>query len=305
MGRRGGTYRPLLAVLLAAVLIGWIGCDSVTPVDSSLLVVEGFLNTDAPLPEISVHRTLSPDEGYSNVGAAVTTADVDLVLGGEAVSYTSDGERPGTYVPARSDVRTAAGVSYSFRVRWEGSDVETRGVLPPVIEIEDVNLHVPEEPVSAVFLDSLALGDSLTTGAYTGYIYPIEVVVTWDDPAPVSSDSWVRAQLKPYAAFSSTVVDLFLKSDEVQHEQELGSGDEGKRSWTGVYAVGVSDADAPLPEHLLRVSLVRSGEDYARFATSRDNPGRREPISNLGGAAGIFTAVSVDSLHLSVAQDDP
>lgn len=292
-------------MLLAATVIGWIGCDSVTPVDSSLLVVEGFLNTEAPLPEISVHRTLLPDERYSKVGAAVTTADIELVLGGEAVSYASDNGRPGTYVPARPDVRTEAGQSYSFRVRWEGSDVETRGVLPPAIEIEDVNLHVPEEPVSAVFMDSLAISDSLTTGAYTGYIYPIEVVVTWDDSDFVSSNTWVRAQLKPYAAFSSTVVDLFLRSDEVLQEQALDSGDDGKRSWTGVYAVGVPNADAPLPEHLLRVSLVRSGEDYARFAASRGDPGRREPISNLVGAAGILTAVSVDSLHLSVVRDGP
>ena len=50
----------------------------------------------------------------------------------------------------------------------------------------------------------------------------------------------------------------------------------------------------------MKVSLLRSGPDYARFASSRDAPERREPVSNVRGALGIVAGISVDSLLLNV-----
>lgn len=289
-----------VVILLAAVGIGTAGCDTVEPVDSSTLVLEGYLNTDRPLPEIHVRRTLPPDGPYSNADASVTDAAVTLTIGEETVPYHAVDARPGTYEPARRNVGTTAGLAYRFRIRWDDAEIESQGVLPPAIQVRDIDLRIPDEPISAVFLDSLSLGDSLATGAYTGYIYPVEVVVKWD--AARALDSWVRVQLRPYSTVSSTVIDLFLQSDEVILEE---SGADGMQTWTGVYAVGVPHADAAMPEHLLRVGLVRSGEDYARFASSKDDPNRREPISNLDGAAGILTAVSVDSMHVGVVHGGP
>ena len=59
--------------------------------------------------------------------------------------------------------------------------------------------------------------------------------------------------------------------------------------------------DAPLPAHHLKASLIRSGADYARFASSRDAPERREPITNVEGGLGIVAGVSVDSLVVAVS----
>lgn len=292
--------------MITAVLIlfGGTGCDTIEPVDSSTLVVEGYLNTGAPLPDVLMHHTVDPEAGFVRAEAAILDASVDLTLGGEFIRYEPHPSRPGAYRPLRTDVATAAGTTYRFQATWRDAHVETQGVLPPAIKLQDVEIKIPEEPVSAVFLDSLALNDTLATGAYTGYIYPIEVVVEWDEPAKSIPAPWVRVQLKPYAPFSSTVIDLFLESDVVLPETEQDLTPGGARTWTGVYAIGVPDANSPLPEHLLRVSVVRSGKDYAQFASSREKPDRREPITNLNGAVGIFAALSVDSLHVSVSQPD-
>ena len=48
------------------------------------------------------------------------------------------------------------------------------------------------------------------------------------------------------------------------------------------------------------MAIIRSGQDYARFVSGRDDPERREPASNLDGAVGIFTGLSVDSLRVQV-----
>lgn len=287
--------------LIAAVL--FIGCDTVAPVDESRLVVQGYLDSGRPLPKIEVRRTLSPADGYDEERAAVTDAVVDLVLGDNAIRYASDSIRRGTYLPEDAgDAVPAAGQPYSFRAVWNGNVAEASGIVPPEIEILDVWVSVPDEAVSAVLLDSLALADSLTTGLYTGFIYPIEVRVDWKDASAggwAREQSWIRAQLAPVAAFSTPVVDLFLRSEEIFRELEQGLS-AGRRTWTGVYAVRVAEPDDPLPEHRLRVSIVRAGPEYARFAASKDAPERREPISNLAGAVGIFAAVSVDSVHMAV-----
>lgn len=279
------------------------GCDSVAPIEESRMVVEGYLNSGLTLPAIEVRRTLSPLEPYDAGSAAVTDAAIELVLDGRSTHYAADPSRPGTYHPAEADPRTLdAGMPYTFRASWEGRVAEASGIIPPRIEILDVSTSVPDEPVSAVLLDSLSLADSISTGLYTGFIYPIEVRITWNDASAANwegKDSWVRAQLTPISEFSSPVVDLFLRSEEIfrEVEQELSSG---RRTWTGVYAVGVADSDDVLPEHRLRVSVVRSGPSYARFAASKQTPERREPRSNLDGAVGVVAAIAVDSLHVDV-----
>lgn len=278
------------------------GCDTVAPVDEAQVVVEGFINTGQPLQPVRVHRTLSPRHPYDAAEAAVPNADVEMMLGDKMVRYTPDPDQAGRYFPEGNGAGiAAAGDVFSFSVVWRDAVVQANGVVPPEIEVLAVSLDIPEEPVSAVLLDSLALSDTLATGAYTGYIYPIEATIEWAAPEEglFQEESWVRAQLQPFTTFSSPIVDLFLRSDDVFREQTQEIRAD-RKTWTGVYAVSVPEEGDPLPEHGLRVSLVRSGPDYARFAASRDDPDRREPISGVQGGIGIFAAVSVDSVHVQV-----
>jgi hypothetical protein len=117
--------------------------------------------------------------------------------------------------------------------------------------------------------------------------------------APVSVPAWVRAELNPSAAFSSSVVDFFLQPVEVDREVDFPATSTG-REWTGVYAVSVDAVDDPLPEHALTVALARGDSAFASFATSRTDPERREPVSNVDGAVGIATALALDTLRFDL-----
>lgn len=295
-----------LLIMIGVVSLGVLaGCDSGLPDDADVvLVVEGFIDADRTLPHIRLRRTLAPAQPYDENAAAVNDAEISLQLGASNVVFVPDGRRNGLYLPESTagTVVPAPGDSFALQVAWQGSLISGEGIVPPVIDIRSTRIRIPDEPVSAVLLDSLVLSDSLSLEAQQGFIYPIEVTITWEDRGPSNANHWVRAQLQPYTTFSSSFVELFLRSEEIFEESSAAFSESGIRTWTGVYAVGVEEKEDPVPPHDLRVALIRSGEDYARSAASRHAPERREPFTNLRGGVGIFTAISVDSTRIHVGE---
>jgi hypothetical protein len=159
-----------------------------------------------------------------------------------------------------------------------------------------------------VQLDSLRR-DSLDLPAEQAFIFPVDATLTWTPPpgdgaprdgAPADSTRWIRALLDPFDPFQSTLVDFFLQPEAIFREVEATPAPGGGRQWQGVYAVSADSADAPLPRHRLRVALVRGDSAYAAFAASRNDPDRREPVSNVTGGLGIATAVALDTLTVTV-----
>jgi hypothetical protein len=162
---------------------------------------------------------------------------------------------------------------------------------------------VAPAPVRAVLLDSLRR-DSLSIPADQGYIYPVSVSLRWpSDRLALGEDTtyWVRPQLSPDTTESSSrVVDVFLEPAEVRREDQFRVRN-GKRRWEGVYAVPVEDSTSAFPRHTLTATLTRGDTAFAEFARSRDDPARREPVSNVQGGLGVATAVAIDSVQRSVA----
>ncbi len=287
-------------LLLAAVLaVGLARCDWAAPAEERQLVVEAFFEAERPLGPIML-RTTQPLDGTDAARMGADGAEVTLQLDGQAVAYRPDEAVPGRYVPETTDtVRTHA--EFAFSARWQGRVATARGTVPRPITIEEVVVDVPPAPVEAIFVDSLRR-DSLDIPAEQGYIYPVEVTVTWTaDFAEIGPDGayWIRAQLKPYETFNSRVVGFFLQPEAVFRERSVAARN-GRRRWRGVYAVPVEAENDPLPPHGLRVTLVRGGADYAAFATSRDDPARREPISNVEGGLGMAVAIALDSVRVEV-----
>lgn len=290
----------LRAALGATLLLLLARCDLTAPVDTRPLVVEAFVQTGEPLSPITLRSTRPLRTAAGDTSAPVVDATVGLELNGQPIAYEADPATPGRYVP-----RTAATVppraSFTLTIEWAGRTATARGVTPPAITIDSAQVMVPDEPVEAILVDSLRR-DSLDIPAEQGYIYPIDVTVTWTTDFPetgADSTYWMRTQLKPYTSFSSTVVDFFLQPEEVFRER-ASEGGRAQRRWTGVYAVPVEARTAPLPRHRMRVALVRGTAAYAAFAASRTDPDRREPISNVQGAVGIAAGVALDSVLITV-----
>lgn len=298
--RRRPWPAPCAALLLLCVLV--TRCDTVEPQQDDVLVVEAFFEAEAPLPTVLLRRTRSLEASYEpGAGTAAEGANVQLRLGTTVIPYAAT-PLGGTYAPAQTGVMAAARTPYTLDVAWNGQTAQATGTIPPPITLDSVRLRIPDAPVEAVLLDSLRL-DTLGIDARAGFIYPIEVDLWWTTEfveADADTSYWIETLLQPSASLSSVVVDFFLLPRQVLRERALPRFAQNTRRWTGLYAIPVTRATAPLPPHELKVALLRSGFDYARFATSRDVPDRREPISNVSGGLGIAVGVSVDSLRLQV-----
>lgn len=283
-----------------------LGCDTVEPEEPPQLVVEAFLDAGQPLPTLTLRRTQALDGVFAgDAGTAVTDAAVELVVDGEAVPYASVTGRAGRYAPQEpTPRRVEAGQTFALTAAWGAQQATAEGRVPPRLQVDSVSYRVPEAPVQAVQLDSLrAAFDSLGVNVETAWIYPVEVTLWWTTPFDeVGADSayWVETRLEPVGSFSSDIVDFFLLPGEVLRERDQPRTSAGARWWTGVYAVQVEQETDLLPAHQVRVALVRSGQDYARFATTRTAPNRREPITNVRGGLGIVAGLSVDSLRLRI-----
>ena len=298
--------------LLVAGLLLWARCDTVAPEEGALLVVEAFVDADEPLPAIRLWQTRSPGQSYPfDATTAVSDAEVALVLGATQVSYQPLDGQPGLYGPAVSQP-VPGRVPLTFEAAWRGQRATAQSTVPPTLKLDSVRVNVPEDPVDGIILDSLFIDpiqldslqlDSLRTGAVRGLVYLVEVTLWWTvDFAEVGPDSayWIRTQLKPFLPTRPTFDDFFLRPEQILRERAATHHVQGRRSWTGVYAVPVDTREEPLPPHALRASIIRSGQDYARFVSSRDDPERREPVSNVAGAIGIFAGLSVDSVRVQV-----
>ena len=304
----GDTGRHMLrgagGALLAVGLLLVLGrCDLAEPVNRQSLVVEAFLKTDRSLPTITLRQTRPLNDPADQRANAAQGDTVELILDGHSISYTETEQRPGRYVPTADSEEVSARVPWRLTVQWRGAEARAHGTTPPSIELSDVCIEVPPNPVRAILVDSLRR-DSLDIPAEQSYIYPVEVSLRWPvDQLAAGEDTtyWVRPQLRPDTTESSSrVVNFFLEPVDVRREDQFRRrGDQ--RAWTGVYAVPVEDSTAAFPHHDLAVILTRGDTSFAAFARSRDDPERREPVSNVGGGLGNAMAVATDSLRSAVA----
>ncbi len=290
------------SVMAALVLVGLVltvaRCDWTTSASGDELVVEAFLQTGAPLPTVTLRETVGLTADSS--GQPATGATVELTLDGERIPYAPVPDQPGRYEPVEA-IEVPSRVPYTLDVAWQGRRATASGRTPPAIRMASLDVDVPDRPVEAILVDSLRR-DSLDIPAEQGFIYPVEVTLSWPgdiDAIDPDSSYWIRTQLTPDTTFSSTVVDLFLQDGEVFRERTVTPAN-GLRRWTGVYAVPVDSADTPLPAHHLEVALLRSEADYASFATTRADPERREPISTVDGAIGVVAAVALDTQRVTI-----
>lgn len=276
----------LAAFFLVLVLTG---CDAASD-RADALVVEAFFRSDEQLADVRLQRTGALSGEAQD---APSDAQLQVRLGDRLVPYAH--EREGWYRPLRPDT-LAAGSGFTLEVTWSEGQARASGTAPPALAITDVDVQPAAEPVEIVMLDSLRFDEPIGE-ATLGYAYTVNVRLRW---SVEEGGWWVRPVIKPVASGVSAVDDFLLRASPVVREGELSYDGDGLGEWTGVYAVPVERRTSPLPAHLLRVYLVRSGGEYARYAATRDDPQRREPSSNVEGGVGIAVAVAVDSSVVSV-----
>jgi hypothetical protein len=287
-------------LLVGGALLGGVRCDLATQAEQETLVVEAFVETGAALPPVTLRQT-KPLSASADSAAPATGATVTIQLNDTTYAYEEVPDAPGRYRAIGGPDSIAAGTRWRLTARWQEEVARAQGRTPSPIQVREMCVDVPSEPVESIFVDSLRL-DSLDIPAEQRLIYPIGVTVRWQG-ASTGDDTtrWVRGQLRPSASFSSRVVNFFLQPAEVRREDRYPDTKAG-RKWRGVYAVPVDTSTAPLPEHRLTAVLVRGDTAFADFARTRADPDRREPVSNVSGGLGIATGVAIDSLRRTVTE---
>jgi len=291
-----------ILVLILVVIPLTAGCDTASPPAGSTMVVEAWLNTASPLPSIRVSSTRALSDALTPEPAQPGTR-LEVALEDRTVAYERSPEDPLWFRPIDPEnAPAAAGDRFDLRIDAPETSIRASGVMPPEVTLRNVDISAPALPISAVLIDSLSVGlDSLNlaVNASTGYIYPVQVSLTWDDDA---FDGWIETRLQPDDAFSSSLIDFFLLPSQVFRESSARVLEDGSLQWEGVYAVPVASPQSPLPVHSLRVFIRRGDDRFARFVTSRDAPNRREPVTNVSGGLGFVGGVSTDSIRIDISQ---
>ncbi len=288
--RRGA----VLAIIMVVVYIS--ACDTIGPETEPRLVVSCYVNAGEPLPSVSVHRTGRLDGPYRPRGRhAVTDAEVTLRFLDRSVPYRPSSQTPGRYEPQMPAAVIPVGERFELQVAWQDARVHAASRVPPPIQIDSLTVDVAENAVEAVFADSIGLN------VKQGFMYPVDVTMWWTDTTETEADSthWIHAQVNPPAAFPSAVVGYFLRTSSVVPEERTDRRGN-RRKWTGVYGVPVASDTSALEPHDISIFLLRTHTDYARYATSRNTPEQREPVSNLSQGRGIVAGISFDSVSVRV-----
>lgn len=298
MKHPGRYYIELL--MLAACLLAVAGCDATFPDQEPILVIEGYLQPEQPIPPIRITES-DPLAAHKRL-ATPPDAAVQFQIGDQSIRLIPTPDLPGYFVPADyPEFIVPSLAEFDVSVQWQGQDFSAHGQVPPSLSINEVSIHIPDTPEQAILVDTLRL-DTLAIQAKTIYIYTIEATVSWTAEQASDTDQpdyWIEARLRSTPSLSSKVLNQFLLTDEIQLEKQILKKD-GFYIWKGVYAIEAAGPNAPVPPHDLSVVLVRSGYDYAHFASSLQNPGNTEPVSNIQGGVGILAGIALDSLNLAI-----
>lgn len=124
--------------------LGLLGCDTTATEPSSQIVVEAYLQADAPLPPVRLTRTVGVDEVYDPSTDAVRGADVDVQrLSADStveasISYTERDSLPGVYTPTAGGF-VESQTTYRLQVTTnDGSSVSSTTTVPGPIGIVEV-----------------------------------------------------------------------------------------------------------------------------------------------------------------------
>ena len=138
------------------------GCDSVEPTEDNLLVVQGFLNAGAPLPEVTITKAFPLDQHTGANPLGVRDASLVLYINEEPVPYGLSDEQPGIYTPLTNQFDVVPpNAHFRAEIEWLSNKVSTEDFIPPPIAIDSVRIEIPPQPVAAVFTGYLATGKTL------------------------------------------------------------------------------------------------------------------------------------------------
>ncbi len=291
------------------ILVLFNACDAFQPESPSLPVVEAFVMSGRPMPEITLRRTGSITDRYeSNTSTALMGAQMQLKISDQVIPYSVSPS--GTYLPEQT-VIAMPGATLELELQWNSQLIYANDQVPDPIALDSVDISVSDQPLQSLVLESVfidptlldSLGiQALGTGARRELVYIVEATLYWTEHASESDHQWIRTQLRPNLDQTRRLFNYFFSPETLQLERNIRVNSKGQSVWSGAYAVPIENETDPIPEHTLRVSIIRSYQAYADFISGSSNPSEREPPTNIRGGRGVFVALALDTLLINIPE---
>ena len=271
--------------ILGGVFLALAGCSDTTALlpDNDLMVIEAFLFTGRPVDEVRIFRTI-PLGSTDTIPTPVNDAVVTLSRGTTTWTLVSINAEGG-YGYSGIDLVIAPGDTFRLAVTWNG-------------DVASGETVVPVGPTGAASARDTILTPNRPQpgqGRPRGGLRPDALettLVTWNNPEHLLH----------------FVVTQSLDSNAVTILPD-GFGGPARRLFRLISLPTTDDFREVTVRELQaigphRIYVYRVNEEYAQLYQSRNQDSRdlNEPLTNIVGGLGVFSAFTADSVALEVVR---
>lgn len=273
--------RKIVFISIILSLLLFAGCSEDNPIESSpdLYVVSAFLYAREPIDDIQITETL-PLDSADTVAPPITNAQVILKQGDDSFPLVHMSNKPGFYTYQGNDLEIKSGDQFKIEVNYNNIFAYGETIVPnrpDNVSIMDSVLEVPE--LSSMYeLRNLDLED-------------YSILISWDNP-------------------DATLYYVVIQNFESDPEPILSDLPEGMLRRQSI------TSPAKISEYLIspmnvsylgrhRAIIYKVNQEYADLYESREQDSRNlnEPLSNIYGALGVFSAFASDTVYFNVVRE--
>ncbi len=276
--------------------------DLFGPSEEGTLVVDALLIVGHPLPDLFLHRTVSPGREYRREMAAVFGADVEIRQGDQSFSYQADPDSAGRYLPLGEPSTVLPNTEYGLVVSVDGREVRAATRTPEPFQIRE-----------AVLLDEETLE---VRRQFKTFSDGIDLVFTAPENQVTYLDGLLEVRFEPLdvPGYQAGVFSLDPGSERVLEADFLDESDYADLNREESSPAFVApDGRLRLPwfavafagRHIIKIyALDENWFDFVR--SSPENEGGNfgnlagdnfeRPLFRIEGGIGLFGSAAMDSL---------
>ncbi len=292
-------YRFMPFLFAAALAVGLVGCDTTATEPTSQVVVEAYLEADAPLSTVRLTRSVGVDESYDTRRAAVRNAEVTvqrLTAEGavaDTFPYTEIEDDPGVYRPMPQHIVQPRG-TYRLQVTTpDGAPITATTTVPDTAgvvrtENDTVTYPTPQRPEPPQFSLTITPGVA-TLDRQNVYVLTATSLLNFQD----TPQDRLRRELTPFYADnfdpeSDTLASLRVNSSGLLNEANFTRNDDGtltiRLPWLAVAFYGPNQIDANVVDNNL-YDFLRSQQVQQMGTAPGEIP---NVIEHVEGGTGVF-----------------
>lgn len=267
-----------LSIIVSAFFFA--SCSEDGPVESSsdLYVISAFLYAGEPIDDIQITGTL-PLGSLDTLAPPITDAQVVLKRGTDSFPLVHMSDKPGFYTYPGNDLQIFSGENYRIEVNY--NNIFSYG-----------ETTVPDKPKNVSIIDSVLEVPELSIFDFRNINFEdYSVLISWDNP-------------------DASLYYVVIENLETDPEPILSDLPEGMLRRQFI------TSPAKISEYLIslmnvtylgrhRAIVYKVNQEYADLYESREQDSRNlnEPLSNIYGALGVFSAFASDTVYFDVVRE--